>query len=106
MIPIDFLRHFRFFGYAIFDLAATFLGIWLLSPWLSKLFLKFHLDVPRENWLFLTLPISILAHLLVGRNTPLTGDFINLQDHYLVKILIFSLFFLGTRDIKKIKKNP
>jgi len=77
MIPIDFLRQFRFSGYAIFDFIAVFLGMFLLSPSLSRIFLKLRVDIPKRNWLFLTLPISIFTHLLVGKITPMTRDFIN-----------------------------
>lgn len=105
MIPIEFLRQFRFSGYAIFDFAATFLGIYLLSPLLSKVFLKLRIDIPKQNWLFLTLPISIFAHLLVGKITPMTKNFIDIHSHYVLKILILSLLIIGIRNIKIIKKS-
>ena len=88
MIPIEFLRQFRIFDYAIFDFLAAFLGMYLLSPLLSKLFLKIKLDIPRKNWPYLTLPLGIAIHLLVGRITPMTRDFIDLNNHYILKILI------------------
>lgn len=50
MILIEFLRQFRFGGYAIFDFVIAFLGIYLLSPLLSKIFLKFRIDIPKQNW--------------------------------------------------------
>lgn len=105
MNPIEFLRQFRFSGYAIFDLVVAFLGIYLLSPLLSKIFLKIRIDIPKKNWLFLTLPISILTHLLIGKITPMTRDFMDIQSHYILKILILSLLILGLKDIKIIKKN-
>jgi len=105
MIPIEFLRQFRFSGYAIFDFVAAFLGIYLLSPLLSKIFLKFRIDIPKQNWLFLTLPISIFIHLLVGRITPMTRDFIDIHNHYILKVLILSLLILGIKGIKIVKKN-
>lgn len=105
MLPIEFLRQFRFNEYAIFDFAAAFLGIYLLSPLLSKIFLKIKVDIPKNNWLFLTLPIGIIAHLLVGKITPMTEDFINTNDHYILKILILILLILGLKGIKIIKNN-
>jgi hypothetical protein len=105
MIPIEFLRQFRIGGYAIFDFAIAFLGIYLLSPLLSKLFLLIKIKIPKKNWLFLTLPISILAHLLVGKITPMTRNFIDIHGHYILKILILSLLILGIKGIKIIKKN-
>ena len=104
MVPIEFLRQFRLGGYAIFDFAAAFLGIYLLAPLLSKLFKKLGLDIPKLSWMFLTLPIGIATHILVGNITPLTRDFLNLHDHYILKIFILVLLVLGPKGIKKIKR--
>lgn len=105
MIPIEFLRQFRFGGYAIFDVAVSFLGIYLLSPLLSKVFLKLKVNIPKENWLFLTLPIGILAHLLFGKITPMTRNFIDPHGYYILKLLILALLIFGLRGIKIIKKK-
>jgi len=105
MIPIAFLRQFRLGDYAIFDFAVSFLGFYLLAPLLSKLFLKLRIDIPRQNWLYLTLPIGITAHLIFGKITPLTRDFIDIQGHYIVKIVIIGLLLIGLNDIKIIKKK-
>jgi ABC-type dipeptide/oligopeptide/nickel transport system permease component len=105
MIPIEFLRQFRFNGYAIFDFAIVFLVIYFLSPLLSKMFLKLRIKVAKQNWLFLILPISILAHLLVGKITPMTRDFIDMQSHYILKILILGLLLFGLKGIKIVKKQ-
>lgn len=105
MNTLEFLRQFRFSGYAIFDLVAALLGIYLISPLLSKLFLKIRIDIPKLNWLYLTLPIGILVHLLVGEMTPMTVDFLNIHDHYILKILTIGLLVLGLRNIKIRKKH-
>jgi len=102
---IEFLRQCRLGGYAIFDFTLAFLGIYLLSPLLSKIFRKFRVDIPKLNWLFLTLPISIVVHLLVGQITPMTKAFIDINDHYILKAIILILLFFGIRGIKIIKKN-
>lgn len=105
MNTIDFLRQFRIGEYAIFDLVASFLGIYLLSPLLSKIFRKVRLEIPKKNWLFLTLPIGILTHILVGKITPMTRDFLDLQGNYILKIIIIGLLILGIKGIKIIKKT-
>lgn len=104
MTIIEFLRQFRIGGYAIFDFVASFVGIYLLSPILSKLFLKIKLQIPKKSWIFLTLPIGILTHLLVGNVTPLTKNFLDLQGHYILKLIILALLILGIKDIKVVKK--
>jgi len=97
---IETLRRYRVGGYAIFDLVVSFVGIYLLSPLLSRLFRFVRIDIPKENWLFLTLPLSVLVHLLVGNITLMTEDFFDPQGHFFLKILILSLLFLGLRGIK------
>lgn len=102
MNTIDFLRQFRIGEYALFDLGVSFLGIYLLSPVLSKLFLKLRIKISKQSWLFFTLPLGILIHLLVGKITPMTKNFIDPHGHYLLKILILGLLILGIKDIKRI----
>jgi len=104
MVTLEFLRQFRLGGYAIFDLSVSFLGIFLLSPLLSKLFLKISLYVPKLNWVFLTLPIGILVHLAFGRMTPMTQDFFDLSGHWWLKSIILLSLFLGIRGMRIIKK--
>jgi len=104
MLSIEFLRQFRIGEYAVFDLAVSFLGIFLLAPLLSKIFLKFKIVVPKINWVILTLPIAILVHLLVGNITPMTRNFFDLHGHYILKILIVALLIFGLRGIKRVRK--
>jgi hypothetical protein len=104
MITIDFLRQFRVGSFAIFDFTTAFLGMLILSPFLSWIFKKVGLIIPKKNWLFLTLPIGIFIHLLIGRKTPMTVDFLDLGDHYILKVIIIILLILGFTGIKKIKK--
>jgi len=102
---LEFFRQFRVGEYAIFDFVVAFVGVWLLSPLLSKIFLKIRIDIPKQNWLFLTLPLSILFHLIFRASTPLTKDFISIGDHYILKIVIILLFILGVKGIKIVKKG-
>jgi len=105
MTTIEFFRQFRFGEYAIFDLTVSFLGIYLFSPLLSKIFRKFRVDMPKRGWLLLTLPISILVHLLTGNLTPMTKNFIDMHGHYVLKILIIGLAILGIRGAKITKRT-
>ncbi len=104
MISIEYLRLFRLGEYAVFDLATSFLGIWLLSPLLSRLFRLIYLDIPLRSWLLLTLPLAILIHVLVGRYTPMTKYFLDPSAHYGLKLFIIILLILGACGIKIIKK--
>ncbi|MFA5954869.1 MAG: hypothetical protein WC817_05060 [Patescibacteria group bacterium] len=104
MNSIEYLRQFRVGEYAIFDFAVAFIGVYLLSPLLSRIFLKIGIDIPKQNWLYLTLPIGILAHVLVGRITPMTRDFLDTHNHYVLKAVILVLLILGIKGIKIVKK--
>lgn len=99
---INWLRTYRLGEYAIFDLVLAFVGMFLLSNRLSEIFLKIGVKVPKENWLFLALPIGILVHLFTGTPTQMTKNFFDPQGHYPLKILILTLTILGLRNTRKI----
>lgn len=103
MNTIDFLRQFRLGGFAVFDFAIAFLGIFLMAPFLSKIFRKLGFEIPRRSWIFLTLPIGIIVHVLIGKITPMTREFLDPSGHYLLKVIIAVLFILGLAGIKKTK---
>jgi hypothetical protein len=105
MITIDFLRQFRILGFAIFDLSVAFLGILILSPILSWLFRKLGVEIPKKSWIFWTLPIGIITHLLIGRKTPMTMQFIDPSGHYVLKVFIVALLILGIIGVKRRKKT-
>ncbi|AHB41060.1 hypothetical protein P148_SR1C00001G0253 [candidate division SR1 bacterium RAAC1_SR1_1] len=105
MNVIEFLRQFRVGGYAIFDLVVAFGGMYLLAPLLSRLFKKIRIIVPRLNRVFLTLPIAVIVHFLVGNITPMTKDIVDIHGHYLIKIIILVSLFFGIRKIKILKKS-
>lgn len=98
---IEWLRQYRIGEFAIFDFAISFLGVYLIAPFLSKIFLKLHISIPKKNWLYLTLPIGILAHIVASSITPMTRDFLDLQGHYVLKFFIIGLFVLGLHNISK-----
>ena len=100
---IDFLRQYRVGGFALFDFTVAFLGIFLLAPFFSRIFRKVGLEIPRHSWLFFTLPIGIIVHMLIGKHTPLTQEFLDPNGHYLSKVIILVLVVLGIMGIKKAK---
>jgi len=101
MTTLEFLRSFHFFGYAIFDLVVSFIGMYLISARLSKLFLKIKIEIPKMNWVYLTLPIGVLIHILVGTYTPMVKDFLNMNGHYVLKIVIIAFLILGLKGIRR-----
>ncbi|HXK37506.1 MAG TPA: hypothetical protein VJ579_00345 [Candidatus Paceibacterota bacterium] len=103
MFTIEFLRHYRVLGYAVFDLTVSFLGMALLAPLLSRIMRKLGFIVPMVNWVWMTLPIGILTHLIVGRMTPMTVQFLNPNGDYVLKAIVFVMFVLGLVGIRRAK---
>lgn len=88
---ITLLRSFRVGPFAIFDFAISYLIVYLLSPYLYRMGVK----LSRKQFLWLTLPFSILVHILFGSMTPLTKMFLNPHGDYWVKILVIFMIFMA-----------
>lgn len=69
---LKYLRSFRIFGIALFDLITAYLGTVLILLWARNHFFP---DLPREHFVWLAIltfiPIGIVAHVLFGVNTTL-----------------------------------
>lgn len=105
MFSLDYLRSFRILNFAIFDFVASYLGILLLSPLLTRLARFFHLNITTKHWLWLTLPIGVVCHLIFQTQTPMTKMFLNPAGNYDIKIILLVMTYLGLKDsLKKSKK--
>lgn len=100
---IPFLRQFKVGPFAIFDIAISYLGIYLLSPLLIKLFKKIHLRTTLITWMFLTLPVGVIFHVAFSQNTPLMKMLIDPGDFYLEKAVLLLMVVLGIRTMHVIK---
>lgn len=103
MITLELLRTPRVGGYAVFDLGVSFLGMYLAAPLLTKLFRKLGLEIPKSTWLYWTLPLSIIVHLLFGTMTLMTKNFLDLNGHYILKLFIIGLTVVGLKGVRRIK---
>jgi len=101
---ITLLRSYRIGAFSIFDFATAYLGVYLIAPLLSKLFLRLGLVIPRSSWLWLTLPISVVVHLALGITTPLMKMLFDPSGYYLLKLAIIGMLYMGLRAIK-VRKN-
>ena len=99
-MTIEYLRSFRLVEYAVFDLTLAFVGIYLLAPWLSKLFLKIGVIIPRISWILLTLLIGVLTHIIVGTDTLMVRNFLDTQGNFGLKMFILTLTVLGLYRIR------
>ena len=78
---INYLRSFRVINYAVFDFIASFIGMFILA----KIF-KWNM----KKTMLLTIPLSVVSHILVDNITPLTKQTIG-EGNYLVKIIMIIL---------------
>ncbi|MEI7512485.1 MAG: hypothetical protein WCK01_03430 [Candidatus Uhrbacteria bacterium] len=101
MTTIEYLRQYKVGEYALFDFAASFLGMLILAPLLSWLCKKAGIIVPKKNWVIFTLPLSIIAHVLVGKITPMTRDFLDPSGHYILKIVIVACLIFSFVGLKR-----
>jgi len=99
-ITLEYLRSFRIYNIAIFDLVMSYIGIYLLSPLLIKIFNIFKIKTNKSFWLWQTLPLSIIIHILVGQQTELTRMILNPQSYYLVKLIVILMVIIGFKAIK------
>ena len=100
----DFLRQLKIGPFAVFDLAISYIGIYLISPTLTKLASKTRLQISRTQWLWLVLPSSIIIHIIFGQKTPLTDMFLDPNNFYIIKIVIIFMLVMGLKDTKFLKK--
>jgi len=96
---ITYLRQFKVGPFAIFDIVASYLGIYLLAPLLSRLLLLIGLKADRSTWMWLTLPLAILFHLIFKQNTPLSKMVLDPTGNWLVKIVILFMLVMGISKI-------
>ena len=101
---IEVLRQVRVGPFTLFDTLAAYVGIFLVSPLLSKLFAKFNISISKSNWLWLTLPIGVIFHLIFQVHSPFIKMLLDPNGNYLSKIVLIFMFFMGLKTIKRIKK--
>jgi hypothetical protein len=99
MITVEFLRHYRIGGMAIFDFVVSYGGFLLLSPIIIKLLQKINVHMTWMNIMWLVLPLAIIIHVAFGKYTPLTKMFLNPHDYYFLKILIVFMVYMGFRKV-------
>ncbi len=103
MFNLAYLRSFRFYDFATFDLTVSFLGVLILAPLLTRFFHLFKLDIPTSSWLYFTLPIGVIMHIVIGQQTLMVKYLLDPTGHYWLKLILIVLTILGIRGITLIK---
>ncbi len=91
---ITFLRSFRIGPFAIFDFAISYIAMYFLAPYLSKLFALIGIHVNTEQWLWLTLPIALFFHVVFSINTPLTKMFLDSSGGITAKLVVVFMLLM------------
>lgn len=97
---IGILRQFRIGPFTIFDTLLAYVGIYFIAPLLSKLFAKINISISRSSWLWLTLPISVIFHLIFNQSTPFIKMVLNPSGDYLAKIVLLFMLYTGLKGVR------
>jgi len=103
MISIEFLRQYKIGPFAIFDTVGSYLIIFILSPILTKLVSIFGLIIPTSSWLWLTIPISVIFHIVFRQSTPLIKILANPKEvnFYIAITILLLMTYMGLRNIQR-----
>ncbi len=99
---VTMLREYRIGPFTIFDTVLAYLGILIISPLLIKLFSLVRLKITLASWLWLTMPLSVIFHLVFSQDTPLIKVLLNSNNSYIALAVLLFMTFMGLKDIRRI----
>lgn len=104
MVSLEYLRQFRIGPFAIFDTVTSYVAVLVLSPLLSWLASKVNIAVPKVSWLWFTLPLAVVFHIIFLQSTPLMKILANPENlqFYIAIIILFAMTYMGFKEIHKI----
>ncbi len=104
---LHILRQYKIGPLTIFDTATAYVGMFFVAPLLTKLFSKMHIIISRAGWLWLTLPIAVVFHLMFRQNTPLMSMLFNPRQYqfYVVVIILIFMVYMGLRKSRTLNKH-
>lgn len=107
MISLEYLRQFRVGPFTIFDTLASYIGILILSPILTWLMSRLRLKIPTISWLWFTLPLSVLFHIIFHQSTPLIKILANpgQAQFYIAIIVLLAMTYMGFKKVSKITSS-
>jgi len=106
-MSLEYLRQWRVGQFTVFDTVASYVGILILSPILSWLMSRLDLKVPLISWLWFTMPLSVIFHLIFNQSTPLMKVLTNPRtfDFYIAVIILLVMTYLGLRKVRRISTS-
>ena len=88
MSVVTKLRSYRIGPFAIFDFASAYLGSWYVAPYLSKW-------LTRTQVMWLAVPAGVVAHIVVGVETPLNKMVVGPRSNILAQAAIGLMLYKG-----------
>ncbi|GEM_PF-720223 len=101
---ITLLRQYRIGPFTIFDTALAYAGILILSPLLTKLFFLVRIKIPLTSWLWLTMPLSVIFHIIFRQDTPLIRILFNSDEFYIAAVVLLFMTYMGLRGIRRVQR--
>ena len=92
------LRVYRIGPFSAFDTVGAYLVVAVVAPWLTRMFAKIHISISPLQWLSLTLPLALAAHLLAGVNSPFTKMFLD-SGNIVAKVIVMVMVIVGLKDV-------
>lgn len=101
---IALLRQYRIGPFTIFDTVLAYVGVLILAPLLTKLFLKVHVKIPLISWLWFTMPISVIFHIMFRQDTPLMRILFNSDKFYIAAGVLLFMIYMGLRRVRRVQR--
>ena len=102
---LAFLRQFRIGTFPIFDVVISYIGIFLIAPILTKIFLLLHLNIPRSAWLWWTIPIGVLFHVIFSQDTPLMRMLAHPTQVWPAALVLIVMIAMGVRQVSVVGRK-
>lgn len=101
MVSLEYIRQFRIGPFTIFDTVSAYLGILILAPLLEWLTSKINLKIPVISWMWFTMPLSVIFHIIFRQSTPVIKILSSPSQFqfYVVIIILFTMTYMGFRKI-------
>lgn len=104
MFSLEYLRSFRIGPFTIFDTVGSYVGVLILSPILIWLASRLRLHIPLSSWLWFTLPLAVLFHVIFQQSTPLMKILTNpvRYEFYIAVIILVAMTYMGFRKVSRV----
>ncbi len=103
MLLQDLRADYRIGPFSVVDTVGALLIVYLIAPFLSAVVRRLGFEVPRSSWLWLTIPVALVAHLMFRPDTALTTMIVDPNGSYLAKAVLLVMIFMAFRGMKPVK---